>query len=116
VQCQAFLVGCLDPDKHIGKSKGLPHTEDVFVSQEHVASCFQIITLFYALIGDGLGNGQTMFGLDKCDVIDDEDARLTDSLQVFNNCFGCTDAIAPTVKGPFAAKGAVPRTAAGELD
>src|SRR5439155_2998038 len=52
----------------------------------------------------------------ECHVVADEDAGLPDPRQVFHRALRADDPIAPAVEGPRAAKRAVPRAAAGELD
>jgi len=54
--------------------------------------------------------------LDKGDVIDDEDPGLLDPREVLDGSLRAQLAVAPTIKGPGAAEGAIPGTAAGELD
>lgn len=57
-----------------------------------------------------------MFGLNKGDIVDNEDPGLAYSAQIVCNGFGCTDSIAAPVEGPGAAKRTVPWTAAAEFN
>ena len=57
-----------------------------------------------------------MLRLDEGDVVQDEQARLPDLLDLLHCPLGRLRAVAAPVEGPRAAEGAIPRAAAAELD
>src|SRR6185369_11265553 len=69
-----------------------------------------------ALPGNGLADSHAVFRLDEGDVIQDEQARLPDLLDLLHGPLGRLRAVAATVEGPRATEGAIPRAAAAELD
>src|SRR5271169_1907995 len=54
--------------------------------------------------------------LHEGDVVDDKDLRFADRSEILDDPIRADQPIAAAVKGPCAAKGAVPRTASRELD
>src|SRR4029434_9318656 len=89
---------------------------DLLISEQHVASRFQIILFLDAVTGNGLTYLEALFGLDECHVGDDEDAWFAHAAQVVEDGVGCARAIAAAIERPGAAERAVPRTAAGKLN
>ncbi len=84
--------------------------------QEHIAAGLEVILFLDAAPRDRLPDGVAVTRLDKGDVIDDEDSGLLDPREVLDGPLRAQLAVAPTIKGPGAAKGAIPEAAAGELD
>src|SRR5262249_22322089 len=65
---------------------------------------------------DRLADRETVAFLDEGDVVDDEDSRLLDSVELLGHDLRARGAVASAVEGPCAAEGAVPGTAPRELD
>src|SRR6476659_3121894 len=116
MESEALFVDRFNADEHVGETERLPELEHFFVPQQHVAPRFEIVLFVDAATGDCLTDGHPLFGLDKGNVIDDEDPRLTHAAQVINDGFGAANAVAAAVEGPGAAEGAVPGTAPGKFD
>ena len=63
-----------------------------------------------------LGDLHAVLGLDERHVVDDEDAGLADLRQLFDRALWGDHAVIASVERPRAAKDAIPRATAAELD
>ena len=95
---------------------GPPEFEDRLITQQHIATRFQVIFFVDVFAGNGFTDGHAVLCLNKRHVIDDEDARLPDLFQFLDGPFGAFEAVAPPVKGPGATEGTIPRAAAAKFD
>src|SRR4029077_2602216 len=76
----------------------------------------EVVLLLDARAGDRLSDRHPVPLLQKGDIVDDEDPGLTDRSQILDRSLWADQPIASAVKGPGAAEGAIPRTAARKLD
>ena len=94
----------------------LPVTKCLLVAQQHVAAGFEIIALLDAGAGDRLAELHRVALVDKGHIVDDEDPGFADAAEVLDHPIRAQEPVAAAVKGPGAAKRAVPWAAARELD
>src|SRR5215471_1329258 len=113
---QPLLVDRLEAEEHRFEPEALPQPEDVLVPQQHVAARLEIIPLADAGPGDRLADLHPMPFMDKGYIVDDEDPRLADRLQILDASLRGHQPIAAAIEGPGAAKRAIPGTAARKLD
>src|SRR4029077_9451269 len=116
VLLEAVFVDRLEAEKHVGHSELLPEPEYLLVAQQNIAAGLQVIAFLDAGPRHRLAELHAVALLHEGDIIDDEDARLADPLQILDDPLRAQQAIAAPVKCPGAAERAVPRTAARELD
>src|SRR5215472_8007229 len=113
---QSLLIDRFDPEKHVFEPELLPEAKDFLMAQQHIAAGFEVIPFLDAGTGDGLADLHPVPLLQKSDIVDDKDTRLPDRPQILDRLFRRDQPIAPAIKGPGAAKRAIPRTAARKLD
>src|SRR5262249_13674733 len=113
---QSRRVDRLEPKKHRAQPEARPEAKRLLVAQEDVATGLEIIGLLDAGAGDCLADLDPAAFVDKGHVVDDEDSRLADRAQVFDDAFGADEAITAPVEGPGAAKRTVPWATARHLD
>src|SRR5690606_16183832 len=116
MQLERLLVDRLEAEKHVVKPELRPALEDLLVPDEDVAPRLEVVLLLDAASLDLVGDLHSALGIDERDVVDDEDVGLADAREVLRRALGRELPVASTVEGPRAAEGAVPRTAARELD
>src|SRR5262249_35727724 len=105
-----------DAEEDVAQAELHPAREDLPVAQQDVGAGLQVVALADAASFDGVGDRHAMLGTDEGHVVHDEDVRLADARQVVGRCIRGRLAVATAVEGPGAAEGAVPGTAACELD
>src|SRR5678815_5243555 len=113
---QALLVDRFDAEEKVFDAEPAPEREHLLVAQQHVAAGLEIVFLLYSALGDGFPERLAVRGLDERDVVDDEDAGLLDSRELFHGHIDAHRAIGAAIEGPGAAEIAVPGAAARELD
>src|SRR6185437_2587069 len=110
------LVERFEAKKYVFETERAPVAEDILVSQQHIAARLKIILLLDAAFLDRLADRIAVTILDEGDVIDDEDAWLTDRAQILDDVLRIAQPIRAAIESPGAAERAIPRTAAGEFD
>src|SRR5262249_39393797 len=113
---ESVLVDRLDAEEHDLQPEPRPELEDLLVSQEDVATRLHVVALLDPASRDGLADCHAVIGLDERDVVEDEEARLSDLRELLDGPLGRLHAVAATEERPRAAEGTVPRAAAAELD
>src|SRR5262249_7305437 len=113
---QTFFVDRLKADEHVFKPELSPEAEYLLVAQQHVAASLEIILLADAGADDRLGDFHPVSLLHKGHVVDDKHTGFADRPQVLDDALRAHDPVAAAVKGPGAAKGAVPWAAPRELN
>src|SRR4029450_14054618 len=93
-----------------------PNRESLLVPQQPGGGSPEAAPLPDALPDDGFADGHAMLGLDEGDIVEDEQSRLADLLDLLHRPFRRLHPVTAPVKGPCAAEGAVPGAAAAELD
>jgi len=112
----SLIASSSHPEEHVFEAQLLPETKDFLVPEEDITACFEVVLLLDAGAGDRLSDRQPVPLLQEGDIVDDEDAGLTDRSQILDRSLWADQPIASAVKGPGAAEGAIPRTAARKLD
>src|SRR5207248_3083331 len=92
-----------------------PQPEYILVAQEHVAAGLEIVLLADSLHQRGFGDLGAMIAMNEGDIVDNEDTRLFQPLQLLHDEGRALGAIGPAIESPGTAKGAVPGTAAGKF-
>src|SRR6516165_11693810 len=113
---QPLLVDRLETEKHGFEPEPLPQAEDVLVAQQHVAARLEVIPLADAGPDDRLPDLHSVPLVDKGDVVDDENSRLADRLQILAASLRAHQPIAAAIESPCAAKRTIPTTTAREFD
>src|SRR6185295_357649 len=113
---ESFLINGFHAYKHVPQTELFPKGEHLLVTKEDIASSLQVILFLDPLPGDGFAYVHTVFGLNECHIVHDEDAGLLDSLQLFHHLVRACGTIATPIKGPCTAEGTIPRAASRELD
>src|SRR5262245_2658469 len=116
VAFQSFFVDCFKAEEHRIHTEPLPEPEDLLVTQQHVATRFEVITFADPAPGNGFAKLHAVLGLNESYVVHDKNAGLAYLRQLLNGALGCLYAIVTSVKCPRAAKDAVPWAASTELD
>src|SRR6185312_4210228 len=106
IEAQPLFIQGFDTEEHVLEADRFPPAKDIAVAQQNVAARFQIVPLLDARSRHGIGNGKPMSLLDESDIVDDEDARLADGLQILDDPLDAAQAVAAAVEGPGAAEGA----------
>src|SRR5439155_13524151 len=113
---QSFFVDRLEADEHVFEAELFPVAKYVLVAEQHVAASLEVIFLTDTGADNRLGDLHAVPLLHEGHVVDHEDPRLSDRAKVFDDPLRADQPVAAAVKGPGAAKGAVPRAAARKLD
>src|ERR1700730_1469465 len=116
VLAQSFFIDRLEADEHVFEAELFPEAKYFFVAQQHVAAGLEVIFLTDTGADDRFGDLHAVPLLHEGDIVDDEDTRFTDRPGILQHALRGDQPIAAAVKGPGAAKGAVPRAAPRELD
>ena len=116
VALEALVVDGLDSEEHIFQAETFPHFENFFVAYENIAARFEVILLLDVALFHFAGKGQTVVGLNKRDVVDDEHSVFPDTGEIFGSHFRVQFAVIAAVKRPGAAEGAIPRATARKFD
>ncbi len=69
VLAQTFLVDCLDAEEHEFDAELFPEREHLFVPQQHVAACLQIVLLADALTRDRFADGKAVPVVDEGNIV-----------------------------------------------
>src|SRR5262249_41238838 len=88
----------------------------LFVAEQHIPPCFQIVLLLDSTSRNRLPDCHAVLGLNKGDVINDEDAWLLNPAEIIDNDLRAGHPITSSIKGPGAAERTIPWTSAREFD
>src|SRR5215471_2561157 len=113
---QTFFVDRLEADEHVFEPELPPVAKYILVAQQHVPASFEVIFLSNAGADDRLGDLHAVPLLHEGDIVDDEDPRFADRPEILDDTSRAYQTVAAAIKGPGAAKGAVPWATPREFD
>src|SRR5271154_392178 len=84
VSLQTLLVDRLEADEDVLQAEGLPEAKYLLVAEQYVAAGFEVVGLFDAGAGDRIAKFHCVALMDKGDVIDNNNTRLSDAAHIFH--------------------------------
>src|SRR4029077_1048375 len=113
---ESIFVDRFKTEEHGIQAEPLPQLENLFVTQQHVAACFEVISFSDPATGNGLAKLHAVLGLNESYVIHNKNSGLAYLRQFFNGALGCLYAVVASVERPRTTKDAIPRAAPAKFD
>src|SRR6202048_3308688 len=113
---QTFFVDRLEADEHVFEPELPPVAKYILIAQQHVAASLEVIFLSDTGADDRFGDLHAVPFLHEGDIVNDKHPRFADRPEILDDASRADQTVAATIKGPGAAKGAVPWATPRELD
>src|SRR4029077_6040254 len=97
---ESIFVDRFKTEEHGIQAEPLPQLEDLFVTQQHVAACFEVISFSDPTTGNGLAELHAVLGLNERYVFQNKNSRLAQLRQFLNGALGCLCAVVASVERP----------------